>query len=105
MTNEIRRWMRCRSLMRIAAGWGFDRTCVPQTVILAVVEDDRPIPQCSACFAAAHPKTSANDAVTLLSHLKEIIFSTYKEDRSRITWRSYRVVYAAYCFFPNEKNA
>ncbi|WP_222247262.1 hypothetical protein [Rhizobium leguminosarum] len=105
MTNEIRRWMRCRSLMGVAVGWGFDRTCVPQTVILIALEDDRPIPQCSACFAAAHPKTWANMPVKLLSHLKEIIFSTYKKDRSRITWTSYRVEYAAYCFFPTEKNA
>ncbi|MEI1252867.1 hypothetical protein [Rhizobium aouanii] len=76
--------------MSIAVG-AFERSCVAQTVIPIALEDDRPMPQCSACFAAAHPKTSANEAVTLLSHLKEIIFSTYKKDRSRITWISYRV--------------
>ncbi|WP_125460967.1 hypothetical protein [Rhizobium sp. CIAT894] len=77
----------------------------PQIVTPIAFEDDRQIPQRSRCFAAAHPATGVTYAVTLLSHLKEIIFSTYKKDRSRITWTLYRVNVGRVLLLSHDKNA
>src|ERR1044072_1757811 len=91
MANEIRRWMRCRTLMKPKH---FNRTStasVAQTVIPATFRRWPDHAAAQHMFCCSTEGLPAKYALTLLSHLKEIIFSTYKRDRSRITWTLYRV--------------
>ncbi|QKK23178.1 hypothetical protein [Rhizobium hidalgonense] len=64
---------------------------VLQTAIPVAFENDRKYCSAADVLLQTHKATGAKYAVALLSHLKEIIFSTYKKDRSRITWTLCRV--------------
>jgi len=73
---------------------------VPETVI-SVPFEDQPRTENTVVPLYHTPEQEVDrDALTLLSHLKTVIFSTYKRNRPRIKWAlRKRVKYAEYCFF------